>query len=237
MTRTARAAQRIDLAALVNPLWNLFASQVKRRREAFLSLNLTTMPSSAFRPSASVVSACRGLTVEVERLRHRCRRAGTIVDDVEQETIETPSGQITFDHQLSVIMHHLVERGVKIRNSCHDVGGSVWLCMNLDDFKLFHGIAREIDDLALFVDSCQISLSCYTPEHASQVLLDMGDDTGEHHDAVYLANIFFPTKLRGLFEELLQRLCPVVVPEEEEPPRRRRRTRRRASSDVNPPEQ
>jgi hypothetical protein len=87
--------------------------------------------------------------------------------------------------------------------SCEDNMGSVWIQMHLEQFQKLHAMSRQNDDLAFFLDNCNYSMNCWTPEHyAYQFDLPSAP-------SFFSVGIRFPKQHKDLLCSLLGKVKPL----------------------------
>jgi hypothetical protein len=102
------------------------------------------------------------------------------------------------------LLQRLWDHGINTHMSCEDNMGSTWICFDLCQFMRLHRLARSLDDLAYFVDSCHFTFSCQTPEHADwECPASDGEDYSARIPPLYHVNMRFPKRLHGTLERLL----------------------------------
>jgi hypothetical protein len=161
-----------------------------------------------FSPSEEILEACERLHEDVERLQRERRAERT---NHEQVPVMTPSGPAEVDRGMVSLLQCLWDHGVATHMSCEDNMGSTWICFDLREFQRLHHLARALDDLAYFVDSCHYTFSCQTPEHAEWEYPDSdGEDYSARLPPLYHVNMRFPKRLHDTFEQLLDEALAVV---------------------------
>ena len=171
---------------------------------------------SSFNPSDKV-RACANMCSEVMELQARAHSLapGPHVPHAQVE-VQSPTGSVEVDAGIVDLLKAIWALNVETTMSCEDNMGSVWVQMQMEQFQRLHLLARQCDDLAFFMDNCNYSMECWTPEHA-------GADHGRPHQKypfLYFVSMRFPKQHA---EMLLNLLRSVASPGESSEPNSKRR--------------